>query len=229
MYMSQTKNRTQYHKEYRARKRKEAQAAKAASPKRSGRQQKGADISENFNFTKALAPSAAELKRIKDIFELPPPPVAPFPDMTPEIVPEGLDKNAYQMLEDMRHAYRHGGGRKKLGDFAQADDRNFVFLVKELMKIEAALLSAKIRRENTAVNSANQQNFFVVIKGLEDGPAPMVGAMGDGVDFARIQRAVDPTFVGRNDADDDPFKDANDAPDMLFGVKDNDPWEGLDD
>jgi hypothetical protein len=234
----QKRKRAKYMREYNARRRKEPRSRPVTKPKRNGRTPKGVELLDNFNFTKANTPSNAELKRIKDIFELPPPPITIFPEMALDAppdtpTPDGFDKNAYQMLEDMRHAYRHGGGKNKLVSFAKEDDRNFVFLVKELMKIESALLSAKIRKENTTANPLNQQNFFVVVKGLEDVPGSAglaKAASGSGIDFVQIQQAVDPTQVGRSDFDD-VFRDDNDAPDMLFGAQttNDDPWEGLDD
>lgn len=238
--MGQTKEqirikRNKYQREYQAKKRKEGRSLLLPKPKRKvGRAPKGVDLLDNFNFTKTTTPSKAELKQIKEVFALPPPLVAPFPDDTPN----GLDKNAYQMLGDMREAYRRGGGKAKLAEFALSDDKTFVFLVKELMKLESALLAAKIRKEapNTA-SAGNQQNFFVVIKGLEQDPAANAIEMGkSGIDFIRFQQAVDPTYVGRNALDEEVFKEKNGAPDMLFGSQnelqkdeDIDPWEGLDD
>ena len=74
-------------------------------------------------------------------------------------------KSAYQMLQDMRWVYRDVKGRKKLRAMVAGDDRQFVFLVKELMKIEAAVLAAKIRKTDEPISGS--QNFFVVLKGLE--------------------------------------------------------------
>lgn len=228
--MAQTKEqirlkRNKYQRAYRKRKPKTKGAVK------------GIELLDSFNFTApAPPPSAAEAKRLRDIFELPAPTISAFPSMLDdpddgagESASEGFDKNAYQMLGDMRHAYRKGGGRTKLAQFTQSDDRNFVFLVKELMKIESALLSAKIRKENSTASGGNQQNFFVVIKGLEDEPQIAAAKGRNGIDFNQIQQAMDPTREKRDAFDDDVFRDANEAPDMLFGVSESgvDPWEGI--
>lgn len=79
------------------------------------------------------------------------------------------EQSAYQMLQDMRYVYRKVKGRTKLRDLIASDDKQFVFMVKELMKIEAQLMSAKIRAKEDLSGSA-QQTVFVVLKGLEDDP-----------------------------------------------------------
>lgn len=72
---------------------------------------------------------------------------------------------AYQMLQDMRWVYRKVKGRKKLKQLIDDDDKQFVFMVKELMKIESQMISAKIRSKE---DPGGNQTVFVVLKGLAE-------------------------------------------------------------
>ena len=102
------------------------------------------------------------------------------------------EPSAYQMLQDMRYVYRKVKGRKKLAELIEADDKQFVFMVKELMKIESQLMSAKIiARED--LNGTAQQTVFVVLKGLEDGPQILDVTPGDeDIDHKQIAAALTP-------------------------------------
>ena len=100
------------------------------------------------------------------------------------------EQSAYQMLQDMRYVYRKVKGRKKLAALIAADDKQFVFMVKELMKIEAQLMSAKIRAKED-LNGSAQQTVFVVLKGLEDGPKVLDIGSGD-IDHRQISAALTP-------------------------------------
>ena len=75
------------------------------------------------------------------------------------------EKSALQMLADMRWVYRQVAGRKKLKDL-MTSDAEFKFLVKELMRIEAAILSAQIRKDGP--KETGNQTTFVILQGLED-------------------------------------------------------------
>ena len=79
------------------------------------------------------------------------------------------DKSAMQMLQDLRYAYRNAvsadgkKGRQRLLDLMK-NDVDFKFAMKELMRIEASIASAKVRlREDPDSNMTT----FVIIKGLE--------------------------------------------------------------
>lgn len=102
------------------------------------------------------------------------------------------EPSAYQMLQDMRYVYRKVKGRKKLAELIEADDKQFVFMVKELMKIESQLMSAKIRARED-LNGTAQQTVFVVLKGLEDGPQILDVTPGDeDIDHKQIAAALTP-------------------------------------
>lgn len=103
------------------------------------------------------------------------------------------EKSAYQMLTDLRYAYRHSKGangavgKRRLVELMESDPE-FKFMVKELMKIESALLAAKIRSDKGPDMQANQM-VFVVLKGLEE--EKKFEQVGD-VDIKQIARAMNP-------------------------------------
>lgn len=101
------------------------------------------------------------------------------------------EQSAYQMLLDMRYVYKKVDGRKKLKTLIASDDKQFVFMVKELMKIEAQLMSAKIRAKED-LNGGAQQTVFVVLKGLEDMPKMLDVTPEDDVDHRQIAAALTP-------------------------------------
>lgn len=101
-------------------------------------------------------------------------------------------ESAYQMLQDMRWVYRGVGGRSKLKAMVADDDKQFVFMVKELMKIESALMSARVKKEETS-GGLNQRNFFVILKGLDDDRRILDSTQVDKtVDMKQISRAINP-------------------------------------
>lgn len=110
------------------------------------------------------------------------------------------EKSAHQMLQDLRYAYRNAvgvdgkRGKQRLKQLME-NDGDFKFAVKELLKIEASLLAAKIRKDggDGEGHGLQQQNFFVVLKGLEDGPKMLEAAKSDAmVDMKQVQRAINP-------------------------------------
>ena len=143
---------------------------------KTGRKPKGKEITENPNMKpkrKAGRPTKAEeLAKIQAEIE------------------EDGGKSANQMLADMRWAYQKMKGRKKLLELIKDDDKQFVFMVKELMKIESSLLTAQMRKEGD-IQGGGQQNFFVVLKGLEDSPG-VKGAVDKTIDLNQIQDALNP-------------------------------------
>ena len=106
-----------------------------------------------------------------------------------EMEEEYSKKSANQMLNDMRWIYRAVDGRKKLKKLVQDDDKQFVIMVKELMKIEASLLTAQIRKDGE-IGGVGPQNFFVVLKGLEE--VSVKGVVDKTVDMKQIQEALNP-------------------------------------
>lgn len=108
-------------------------------------------------------------------------------------------RNAYQMLKDMRWVYREVKGRKKLKDL-MTEDKQFVTLAKELMKVETALLTARIRTKQAGKQGTGRQSFFVVLKGLET-EKPILAAMNAGaIDLKQISNALNPQEVTRYEA-----------------------------
>lgn len=101
------------------------------------------------------------------------------------------EQSAYQMLLDMRYVYKKVDGRKKLKTLIASDDKQFVFMVKELMKIEAQLMSAKIKAKED-LNGGTQQTVFVVLKGLEGMPKMLDVTPEDDVDHRQIAAALTP-------------------------------------
>jgi hypothetical protein len=74
------------------------------------------------------------------------------------------DENSEMLLKDMRAIYKMLRGKTKLKALMQ-DDKQFLFMVRELMKMESAQMIAKTRRgdeENLG------RTVFVVLKGLEE-------------------------------------------------------------
>lgn len=95
-----------------------------------------------------------------------------------------------QMFQDMRFIYKKLNGRNKLEAWAK-DDKNFMTLAKELMKQELALLTAKIRKGEGEGPNGQNQNFFVVLKGLEDTKI-VAGAEDKTVDMKQIHHVLEP-------------------------------------
>ncbi len=115
-----------------------------------------------------------------------------------KIAPDDDEKSAQQMLQHLRYAYRNAvgptgkKGRARLVELME-NDGEFKFAVKELMKIESSLLAAKIRKADDGRGGVGQQNFFVVLKGLEDEKKYLgAGRVDKTVDMKQIQRAINP-------------------------------------
>jgi len=122
-------------------------------------------------------------------------------------------KSAYQMLQDMRWIYRHVHGRKRLKALVEDDDKQFVFMVKELMKIEASLMAAKVRKGED-LNQPDQRSFFVVLKGLEDEKKYLSSEMDKTIDMGQIQKAINPGLTNRNETKE--REDKNQPPEQLL-------------
>lgn len=69
-----------------------------------------------------------------------------------------------KMLADMRWVYNQVDGRQKLLNSVRGDDKQFAFILKELMKYEQALAEKRVG----GAGNGNGYGFFVVIRGLED-------------------------------------------------------------
>lgn len=145
-----------------------------------------------------------------------------------DVASDDDEKSAYQMLQHLRYAYKNSRnaegkkGRQRLISLMEADSE-FKFFVKELMKIEAALLAAKLRKgEDESGNRAGNQNFFVVLKGLEDEKRFLpVGAEDKTVDMKQIARAMSP-----EESSYEPEEEVSqrDAPEQLQKVNNVEEW-----
>jgi hypothetical protein len=69
-----------------------------------------------------------------------------------------------KMLSDMRWVYSQVDGRRKLLEMVKGDDKQFAFMIKELIRFE----TAEAERKAGKLGGGNGGGFFVVIKGLED-------------------------------------------------------------
>ncbi len=102
-------------------------------------------------------------------------------------------------------------GKQRLVELMESDTE-FKFVVKELMKIESALMSAKARK-NEEPGGVGQQNFFVILKGLEDEKKFL--PVGDKtVDMRQITQAISPE---ENSYEAEDVVDQRAAPEMLLG------------
>jgi hypothetical protein len=106
-------------------------------------------------------------------------PVPDVPDVKRAADSNGAENDAaaMKMLGDMRWVYNAVQGREKLLELIKSDDKQFAFMVKELIKFETAM---KEKEKGSQGGNANQ-NFFVIIKGLadEDKVKKQSGLQGD--------------------------------------------------
>ena len=70
---------------------------------------------------------------------------------------------ASKMLSDLRWVYGQVDGRKKLLDMVKEDDKQFAFIIKELLRLESDILA-----KNPDGGSGGNVAALVVIKGLHD-------------------------------------------------------------
>jgi hypothetical protein len=122
-------------------------------------------------------------------------------DVPPPIPPDQNDiddRSANQMLQDLRYAYKNAvgldgkKGRSRLMELMKSDSE-FKFAMKELIKVEVGLMTAKLRAKEDGSALANQM-VFVVLKGLEEEKKIMSKLdMGDGaIDMKQISAAINP-------------------------------------
>jgi len=113
-----------------------------------------------------------------------------------------------RMLADMWWVYRTAKfvnpdtgkqmtGRQKLLQLVQSDDKQYLFMVKELLRIEAQ------RKGQGGDGGGEQKTVFVVLKGLYD--EEVVKKDGGLIDHEQIARALDPAAekLEVGDAEDD--------------------------
>lgn len=185
-----------------------------------GRPYKDEEITDNFNRDKIQKPLTMKQKRqinmqkarnakalklgrkidSRDLSN----PIEESPAPEPK-EPQGKDKEkddvklAYQMLQDLRHAYRYAPGpngkkgRSRLLELMKSD-AEFKSMVKELVKVETSLVAASIRKTGDGPTpGVGTQNFFVVLKGLEEEKTILpCGEEDKTVDLKQIRNAIDP-------------------------------------
>jgi hypothetical protein len=130
----------------------------------------------------------------------------PLPEPEPQ-EPEGESddlKSAYRMLKDLRYAFQNSKGRdgkkgrQRLVSMMETD-AEFKFMIKELVRIETALLSAKIRTKEDPASQTNNM-VFVILKGLEDEHKVMKQI--EGIDMKQIDNALNPNAPPVYEADE---------------------------
>jgi NurA-like 5'-3' nuclease len=150
--------------------------------KQGGRVPKDVEITDGFNPLKIDDPlSRAEKKELNAVLK----------DAENDASLSGVSR----MLEDLRYGYQYSvgptgkKGKQRLEELMQSDSE-FKFAVRELLKIEGALLAAKIRKEGDN-SGATQQNVFVVLKGLDE-DKKYIEMFDKTVDLKQISRATNP-------------------------------------
>lgn len=110
------------------------------------------------------------------------------------------EKSAMAMLQDLRYAYRNSKGadgkkgRQRLLDL-MSNDADFKFAMKELMKIEASIASAKIRSKEA--QQLSNTTTFVILKGLHDDVVGLKVKSDGVIDMAQVQDAINPSSEPR--------------------------------
>ncbi len=178
-----------------------------------GRPYKDAEITDNFNHEKIqkeipfrarnlLKARTAKAQKIRQQEEDQDQETKPAPTPAPSVKnhnPKDDVAQAYQMLQDLRHAYRNAlgpngtRGRTRLLELMKTDPE-FKSMVKELIKVETSLVAASIRKQGDGpTGGAGTQNFFVVLKGLEEEKNMLpCGQKDKTVDLKQIRDAIDP-------------------------------------
>jgi hypothetical protein len=160
---------------------------------KTGRKEKDAAISDNFNPLKQGMSAVRELQ--KQIREL----KSAVKEKTEAlasskvVVPE--ESSAMQMLNDLRYAYKNSvgndgkKGRQRLMELMK-NDADFKFAMKELMKIESSIASAQVKSKE--LGNGNMTTF-VVLKGLHSDPSMDIKKVNGVIDFAQVSDAFSPT------------------------------------
>ncbi|HHT9136785.1 MAG TPA: hypothetical protein ACFYEK_06000 [Candidatus Wunengus sp. YC60] len=156
-----------------------------------GRKTKDREITDNFNPNKRGNLSKRELNKVKK---------DSLPDIPDIEDVEGLldgDSLSFQILKDMRAAYTSANGKTKLKTM-MGNDKDFAAVVKELLKVESALLSAKMKKDGDG-GPGNSAAVFVIIKGLEDEKRvdKAIKLTDTGVDLEQVMNALNPNAEKR--------------------------------
>jgi hypothetical protein len=144
--------------------------------KKPGVKGKSKEIDDNFNKKKLDASKEDELEARRQALL----------DGTAE--PDVAGDPDFQMLADMRFVYRKIGGRQKLLELVEGSDKEFAKLCKDLLSLETALMTAKMRKPE---DPAKGNTVFVILKGLEAESVEMKTV--EGLDMKQITDAIDPS------------------------------------
>jgi hypothetical protein len=150
---------------------------------RTGNKPKDSEITDNFNPDKITGEDDREMELLARQQAL-----AEGGEVSEEEVAE-----AYKMLQDMRWVYRMVNGREKLKKLVEGNDRQFVAMVKELLKIESAIMTAKIRTKEERLGEG-QKTVLVILKGLEE-EKQYIDVTPTDVDTRQIAQMLNPEDV----------------------------------
>ena len=150
---------------------------------RTGNKPKDSEITDNFNPDKITGEDDREMELLARQQAL-----AEGGEVSEEEVAE-----AYKMLQDMRWVYRMVNGREKLKKLVEGNDRQFVAMVKELLKIESAIMTAKIRTKEERLGEG-QKTVLVILKGLEE-DKKYIDVTPTDVDTRQIAQMLNPEDV----------------------------------
>jgi len=161
---------------YAQNRRDEVRKQKALLKSKVGRVSKDSEILDNFNGIKENNLSKKEEKQAMSQSE------------AEELSILGNDDEAYKLLKDMRWIYRTVGGRRKLKKLMKEDDKQFVTMMKEMFKMESAIMASKLKRGDGM--GGGDPSYFVILKGLHD--TPVAEQTADGLDTRQIEHAMNP-------------------------------------
>lgn len=146
-----------------------------------GRKTKDREITNNFNPNKRGNLSKKELNSLPGI-----------PDIEDvERLLDGADFS-FQVLKDLREAYASVDPKKKLKELIKTD-KDFADVVKNLLRVETALLATKMKEKDNGITGGSAA-VFVIIKGLEDEKRvdKAIKLTDTGVDLEQVMNALNP-------------------------------------
>ena len=154
-----------------------------------GRKTKDREITNNFNPNKRGNLSKKELNKVKKSAENQLPPIPDIGDV--EGLLDGADFS-FQVLKDLREAYASVDPKAKLKELIKTD-KDFAEVVKNLLRVETALLATKMKEKDNGITGGSAA-VFVIIKGLEDEKRvdKAIKLTDTGVDLEQVMNALNP-------------------------------------
>lgn len=126
-------------------------------------------------------------------------PDSPDTNISPDDLTKEDLKFFSQLASDLRYVYQKSNGKKRLLELAKSDNRFLIAMVKEMLKVEAAMNAAKMKYHNP---DEGEKVVFVVLRGLEDEKK-----LKQKVE--EIEGEIDHEQIGKVLAMDDSWKDDN--------------------